>query len=42
MTYDKRTLEKLKLANEFKLKLISIYPDDLKALDEKLKDLIKN
>lgn len=34
--YDIRTLEKLKLAKEFNLKLISIYPDDLRNLEQKI------
>ena len=36
MQYDERTKEKLMLSNEFKIKLVSIFPDELNSLDNKL------
>lgn len=36
LNYDKRTNEKVLLSNEYKLKLVSIFPDDLSSLDDKL------
>lgn len=41
MRYDERTNDKILLCNEYKLTLVSIFPDDLNALDKKLQ-WIKN
>lgn len=40
--YDKKTEEKLRLADSLNLKLIAIFPSDLNSLSEKLKVLIRN